>query len=132
MGNFDSEDEIMGEIVGRKIEDFRITSGMEEDLFQILDDALDIGISVLDEDLNYVYFNRAAANTLKLTEGEFAVGDNLKKCHEVMVRKGVIDPKILNRNKLSSKALRSTYASGEDIYRDLTPLMDGTTHRPCA
>ena len=129
MGNFDSEDEIMGEIVGRKIENYRITPGMEEDLFQILDDALDVGISVLDENLNYVYFNRAAADTLKLVEGEFAVGDNLKKCHEVMVRKGVIDPKVLNRNKLSAKALKSTYESGEELYRDLTPLMDGTTHR---
>ena len=129
MGNFDSEDEIMGEIVGRKIENFRIQPGMEEDLFQILDDALDVGISVLDENLNYVYFNRAAANTLKLTDGDFAVGDNLKKCHEVMVRKGVIDPKVLNRNKLSAKALKSTYESGEELYRDLTPLMDGTTHR---
>jgi len=129
MGNFEAEDDIMGDIVGKKVDDFRIREGMETEFFQILDDALDVGISILDEDLNYLYINRSAADTLKLTENQFSVGDHLSKVHTLMVENDVIDPKILNRKKLSAEELRDDIAAGGELSKDLTPFKNGTTHR---
>ena len=129
MGNFDAEDDNMGDIVGKKVDDFRIKEGMETEFFQILDDALDIGISILDEDLNYLYINRFAAKSLHLTEEQFHVGDPLSKVHALMINNDVIDPRVLNRNKLSAQDLRDLQNSGHELSKDLTPLKDGTTHR---
>ncbi len=129
MGTIDSEEQLTDEVIGEEIDNFRITPGMEAELFQILDDALDVGISVLDKDLNYLYINRSAAETLHLREGEFVTGDPLSKVHKMMVEKGVIDPKVLNRNKLSSEELREVFRSGYEITKDLTPFRDGSVHR---
>ncbi len=129
MGNIEEDDIETNEIVGRDIDGFRIKAGKETELFQLLDEALDVGISVLDENLNYVYINRSAAQTLQLKEGDFHVGDPLSKVHKFMVEKGVIDPKILNRNKLSPEELREVFRSGHMISKDLPPFLDGSVHR---
>ncbi|HHL43017.1 MAG TPA: hypothetical protein ENJ42_05320, partial [Hellea balneolensis] len=129
MGNLEAEDGEHKEIVGREVDDFRIMPGMESEFFQILDNALDVGISILDENLNYVYINRFAADTLKLSGDEFQVGDPLSKVHKLMVDKGVIDPKVFDRHKLSAQELKSLFASGIDASRDLTPFKDGSVHR---
>ena len=55
MGNIEDDDIEASEVVGRDIDDFRIESGREVELFQLLDEAVDVGISVLDENLNYIY-----------------------------------------------------------------------------
>jgi len=129
MGNFDAEDDDMGDIVGKTVDNFRIKTGMETDFFQILDEALDVGISILDEDLNYLYINRFAAKSLHLTEEQFHVGDPLSKVHTLMIENDVIDPRVLNRNKLSAQELRDLQATGQRLSKDLTQLKDGTTHR---
>jgi len=129
MGNIDDDDIEASEVVGRAIDDFRIEPGREAELFQLLDEAVDVGISVLDENLNYVYINRFAAQTLQIKKGEFSVGDSLSKMHKLMVKKGVIDPKVLNRNKLSPEELREVFRAGYEVSKDLTPFMDGSVHR---
>ena len=129
MGNIEAGDLEENEVVGRATDDFRIETGKETELFHLLDEALDVGISVLDENLNYIYVNRSAAKTLQIKEGEFKVGDPLSKMHKLMVEKGVIDPKILNRHKLTPDELREVFRSGHEISKDLTPFMDGSVHR---
>jgi len=129
MGRLDNDDLDGGEVIGQEIDNFRMQSGMEAELFNILDEALDVGISVLDKDLNYLYINRSAADTLQLKEGDFNVGDPLSKVHTLMVDNGVIDPKVLNRNKLSPEELRKVFRNGSEISKDLTPFMDGSVHR---
>jgi len=79
MGNIEAGDLEENEVVGRATDDFRIETGKETELFHLLDEALDVGISVLDENLNYIYVNRSAAKTLQIKEGEFKVG-NSKIC----------------------------------------------------
>jgi len=129
MGRLDNDDLDTSEVIGQKIDSFRMQSGMEVELFHILDEALDVGISVLDKDLNYLYINRSAANTLQLKESDFNVGDPLSKVHKLMVDNKVIDPKVLNRNKLSPEELREVFNSGSQTSKDLTPFMDGSVHR---
>jgi len=129
MGGFDKDDLDDGEVIGQEIDGFRMQSGMEEELFHILDEALDVGISVLDKDLNYLYINRSAAKTLQLKEGNFNVGDSLSKVHRLLVDNGVIDQKVLDRNKLSPDELRKVFRAGSEVYKDLTPFMDGSVHR---
>ncbi len=129
MGAEDMENLQDADIIDHEVDTFRITPGMETELFHILDQALDVGISVLDKDLNYLYINKKAASTLKLKEGEFSVGDPLSKVHKLMVEKGVIDPKVLNRNKLSEEELREVFKGGLEEVKDLTPLKDGTIQR---
>ena len=46
MGRLDNDDLDTGEVIGQKIDSFRMQSGMEVELFHILDEALDVGISV--------------------------------------------------------------------------------------
>ena len=129
MGNIEDDDIEASEVVGRDIDDFRIESGREVELFQLLDEAVDVGISVLDENLNYIYINRSAAQTLQLKKGEFSVGDSLSKVHKLVVEKGLIDPKVLNRNKLSSEELHEVFRSGHEFSKDLTPFLDGSIQR---
>jgi len=129
MGNIEEEDIEASEVVGREIDSFRIETGKESELFQLLDEAVDVGISVLDENLNYIYINRSAAKTLQIKKDEFSVGDPLSKMHKLMVEKGVIDPKVLNRHKLSPEELREVFRSGHEISKDLTPFLDGSVHR---
>ena len=129
MGTLDSEDLENDEVIGQAIDSYRIKEGMEAELFHLLDEALDVGISVLDKDLNYLYINRSAAKTLQLNDSEFSVGDPLSKVHSLMVAKGVIDPKVLNRHKLSPEELREVFKAGMETSKDLTPFRDGSVHR---
>ncbi len=129
MGRLDENEIDNDEVIGQEIDSFRMRNGMETELFQILDQALDIGISVLDKDLNYLYINRSAADILQLKEGEFEVGDPLSKVHKMIVDKGVIDEKVINRHKLSPEELRKVFRSGLEISKDLTPFLDGTVQR---
>lgn len=129
MGKIEPDESETNEVIGQKIDSFRMQAGMEEELFHILDEALEVGISVLDENLNYLYINRSAAKTLQLKEDEFSVGDPLSKVHSLMVAKGVIDPKVLNRHKLSPEELREVFSAGMETSKDLTPFRDGSVHR---
>ncbi len=129
MGRLDDDDLDNDEVIGQEIDSFRMQNGMEAELFHILDEALDVGVSVLDKDLNYLYINRSAAKTLHLKESNFNVGDPLSKVHKLMVDNGVIDPKVLNRNKLSPEELRKMFHSGLETSKDLTPFKDGSVHR---
>ena len=129
MENMEAENVEKNEVIGRAIDDFRIETGKETELFHLLDEALDVGIRVLDENLNYIYINRSAAQTLQLNKSDFHVGDPLSKIHKLMVEKGVIDPKVLNQHKLSPDELREVFRSGHEISKDLTPFLDGSVHR---
>lgn len=114
----------------QEIDGFRVTTGLESKLFRILDSALDVGVSILDEDLNYLYMNKFAAKTMHLTEQDFTVGTtSLSDVHTLMIKKGVIDADVLNRHKISSKELQSFYADGFNASKDLIRMKDGTVQR---
>ncbi|PHR94267.1 MAG: hypothetical protein COA69_01335 [Robiginitomaculum sp.] len=129
MGNAESHDDEKSVITDGKIEKFRIKAGLETEIFQMLDSALDVGISIMDEDLRYLYINKFAAKTMGLNEKEFCVGNTLSDAHALMIKNDIIDPKVLNQNKLSSEELQSSYADGYNSSKDLITLKDGTTQR---
>jgi len=125
--NNDDEETVMVE--SRNIDEDRITPGMEKEFFQLLDSAMDIGVSILDEDFNYLYINQCAADTLKLNKGDFRVGESITKIHELMVEKDILDKETLESNKLEAGHLQDVYDSGEEFYKNLTKFKDGTTQR---
>ena len=106
-----------------------MTPGMESEFFTLLDNALDIGISILDENLDYLYLNKAAAGTIGLDQSNFSVGDPLSKIHQLMIGNGIIDANEVNTKLLSEDMLKALYESGEDDYKDITRLNDGSFHK---
>ena len=127
--NNNKHNEVLTMVQGQKIEKHRIKEGMEKEFFQLLDDAMDIGVSIMDDDFNYLYINKYAAKTLKLEPGDFQVGDPLSKIHELMVKKGILDTDTLNHNKLGTLHMQNLFDSGEGSYKNMTTFIDGTTHR---
>ena len=118
-----------GVILGDEAKSYRVTAGRELEFFNILDEALDIGISVMDEDLNYLYVNKFAAQTMHLVPENFTIGDSLTKVHGLMIENDVIDPEVLSQKKLSSGDTQVRHKEGSRLYKNLTPLKDGSIQR---
>ncbi len=130
MDNTDATPIVKGEIMdGQAIDSSRIIPNMEAECFQILDEALDVGIAIFDENLNYIYINRHAAKSMQLKPGQLSAGDPLSKAHSVMIENNVVDVEVLERKKISSKALKSSYKDGISGSRDLLLFKDGTSQR---
>ncbi|NNC38750.1 MAG: response regulator [Hyphomonadaceae bacterium] len=106
-----------------------MVKGMEVEFFQLLDNAMDIGVSIMDDDFNYLYINKSAANTLQLEPGDFKVGEPLSKMHQLMVEKGLIDSDTLKANKLDTDHMQNLFDAGEASYKNLTKFKDGTIQR---
>jgi signal transduction histidine kinase/DNA-binding response OmpR family regulator len=125
----DSRDEVLTMVQSNKVDEDRIKKGMEEEFFQLLDSAMDIGVSIMDDNFNYLYINKFAANTLHLNPGDFRVGESLSKMHALMVEKGLLDTDTLKKNKLGTNHMQNLFDAGEESYKNLTTFNDGTTHR---
>ena len=67
----------------------RIEEGQEAAFFQMIDEALDVGIAILDENMIYRYMGKGMLEQLCLPEGTLKVGDSLKDCHNAMLKFGV-------------------------------------------
>ena len=124
-----TRDNVSGTIQNNEIDKDRIREGMEVEFFQLLDSAMDIGVSIMDDNFNYLYINKFAANTLQLKPGEFKVGEPLSKIHELMVQKGILDTDTLKTSKLSTNHMQNLFDSGEESYKNVTAFNDGTIHR---
>ncbi len=107
------------------ISDDRIAADLRERGFDILDHTLDLGISILNENLEYQYLNAAMYDQLNIPRGRLKVGDHLSACHEIMVANGLLTPAIIEKNKLSSDA-QKTRGDGED-FDGVMDLADGRT-----
>jgi len=80
-----------------------IYPGRDTEFLQFLCDALESGVSILDENLDYKFISKSVAKSLDMTEGELTIGDNLSKCHELMIEKGLLTPQLMENNNLSSE-----------------------------
>lgn len=123
------QDEDIAMVGSRKIDKHRIITGREAEFFQLLDEAMDVGVSIMDENFQYLYINRFAADTLQLEAGEFQVGDPLSKVHRLMVEKNILSEKVFTDSHISADDTQSAYNSGEDQTKNLTTFTDGRTHR---
>ena len=67
----------------------RIQEGQEAAFFQMIDEALDVGVAILDENMIYRYMGKGMMEQLCLPEGTLKVGNSLKDCHDAMLKYGV-------------------------------------------
>lgn len=108
---------------------YKIAKGHDAEFLRLLCDALDVGVSILDEDLNYQFIGNAVFRDLGMTENELSVGDSLSKCHEIMLKKGLLTPELLERNKLSAEEQRAHINNQEEDVPTIVTLGDGSTHK---
>lgn len=81
----------------------RIEPGQEAALFKMIDNALDVGIAILDENMIYRYMGKGMLEQLGLPEGTLKVGDSLQDCHNAMTLHGVFSDQVLNDDRISTK-----------------------------
>ena len=67
-----------------------IYPGRDTEFLQFLCDALESGVSILDENLDYKFISKSVTKSLDMTEGELTIGDNLSKCHDGQEASGLI------------------------------------------
>ncbi len=91
----------------------------------MLDMALDMSISVLDENLNYLYINSATYEQLGLTQEEISPGKNLQDMHDLLLAKGLLNSDIINKNTLSSEAQEQRGPSSR--FTKIMEFADGRT-----
>ena len=113
----------------QQIYDKKIQQGHDKAFLQMLCDTLDIGVSILDEDLNYQFISNLVYQSLGISSDELTVGDPLSKCHDLMLANGMMTPEIMEKNKLSQKEQFDRQKNNIDNASTLVELGNGTTHR---
>lgn len=106
-----------------------ISDGQDSEFLRVLCDALDVGVSILDENLNYRFISDSVFRTLKMDKGELSVGDSLSKCHELMMEKGLLTPELLEENKLSAEEQHKHIENDEQDIPTIVKLADGSTQK---
>ena len=96
---------------------------------RILSDHLVSGVSILDEQMNYVFISESVYDTIGIARDELVPGDHLSRCHDLMVENGMLTPEMLKAQELSSKDQIRRNKAGEVSNSRLLTLGDGTTHR---
>jgi len=87
------------------------------------------GVSILDEDMNYLFISDSVYENIGVTRDELKPGDHLSKCHELMLANGLLTPNMLEAQHLSPDDQIERNKSGETANSRLLTLGDGTTHR---
>lgn len=96
---------------------------------KILADNLMSGVSILDEDMNYLFISDSTYENLNLDKEKLRPGDSLSKCHELMIENGLLTPDILTAMKLSPDDQIKRNMLGIQSNSRLVTLGDGSTHR---
>ncbi len=109
--------------------DKKIEPGQDQALLRMLCDTLEIGTSILDENLNYRFISDLVYKQLDITVDDLQVGDSLSKCHDLMLANGLMTPEIMEKNELSAEKQHERNASNTDTATALVQLGDGSTHR---
>jgi len=79
------------------IEKERLQVGKAADFFHMLDEALDLGIAILDENMRYQYIGKGTYSQLGLSKDSLKVGDTLKDCHTLLIESGVLSEESLKK-----------------------------------
>jgi len=107
----------------------KIQSGHDKAFLRMLCDNLDIGVSILDEDLNYQFISNLVYESLDICPDDLSVGDPLSKCHDLMMASGLMTPEIMERNKLSAQEHLERQKNNIENISTLVELGNGTTQR---
>jgi len=101
----------------------------DAEYLKILAQTLQSGVSILDEDMNYLFLSDSVYESVGATRDELKPGDPLSKCHEIMIANGLFTNESLSDENLSASTQIMRNAAGEDTGARLVTLGDGTTHR---
>ena len=96
---------------------------------QILAENLMSGVSILDEDMNYLFISDSVYDNISVSRDDLKPGDPLSKCHELMVQNGLFTPTMLRNQKFSPDEQIKRNKSGETVSSRLVTLGNGSTHR---
>ena len=107
----------------------KIQSGHDKAFLRMLCNNLDIGVSILDEDLNYQFISNLVYESLDICPDDLSVGDPLSKCHDLMMASGLMTPDIMERNKLSAQEQLERQKNNIENISTLVELGNGTTQR---
>lgn len=96
---------------------------------KILSETLASGVSILDENMNYLFISDSVYKNIGITHDQLGPGDPLSKCHELMVENGLFTAEMLQAQKLSPDDQIKRNRAGEQGHSRLVTLGDGSTHR---
>lgn len=96
---------------------------------KILAENLESGVSILDDQMNYLFLSDSVYKSIGATKRDLKPGDPLSRCHEIMVANGLFNPAALNSQKISPDAQLQRNADGESSGTSLVTLGDGSTNR---
>ena len=96
---------------------------------KLLAQHLESGVSILDENMNYVFISDSVYKNVGADPSQLKIGDPLSKCHEIMVENGLFTQEMLDNQQLSPQAQMRRNESGEKQAARLVTLGDGSTHR---
>ena len=108
---------------------YKIAQGHDAEFLRVLCDFLDVGVSILDENLNYKFIGSTVYNDLAISTDQLHVGDPLAKCHELMLANGMLTPDILEQNKLLPEQQLERAHSGRQQAPSTVRLGNGATHK---
>ncbi len=101
----------------------------DAEYLKILAETLESGVSILDENMNYLFLSDAVYQNIGATRDQLKPGDPLSKCHDIMVANGLFTTEALEGQDLSASTQLKRNADGEDTGARLVTLGDGSTHR---
>ncbi len=107
----------------------QIAENHDYEFLRMLCDALDITVSILDEEMNYQFISKSVYSQLAIDETELKVGDPLSHLHDLMLANGMMTPEILEQNKLTEAEQIDRTHAHKDTIPLLVKLGDGATHR---
>ena len=103
--------------------------GLDAEYAKILAENLVSSVSILDEDMNYLFISDSVYRKLGIKSEQLRPGDPLSKCHELMLENGLFTAQMLRDMKLSPDDQIKRNKIGEQSDSRLVTLGDGSTHR---
>jgi len=107
----------------------KIAKGHDAEFLRLLCDSLDVGVSILDENLRYSFIGNAVYKNLKLSTDDLQIGDPLARCHDLMLANGMLTPEMLKKNKLSVEEQVERAKANEKQTPSIVKLGNGSTHK---
>ena len=114
---------LTGEIVGTYDKDRHIL----EEICLMLDVAMPISVAILDPELRYVFINSETYRLFGITPEDVSIGDHLSVAHEALIRRGYLDPELVESKGVSAELL--AVSTGEGLDTRILPLGNGDYHR---
>lgn len=106
----------------------KVVLGHDSEFLEILCNSLDVGVSILDENLNYQFIGDAVYRDLNISTNELRVGDPLSRCHELMVENGMLTEALIEANKLSSEDHITQTQTDKKRHSSIMKLGDGSSY----